>query len=73
MSNEQVNHPKHYNNYPIETIDMMVSIFGKENTANFCLMNAFKYRMRVGYKDSIKQDLAKENWYLKKYKELIKT
>ena len=40
---EAVEHPKHYNSYPIEVIDMMLSIWGKENTINFCLMNAFKY------------------------------
>ena len=67
---EAVEHPKHYNNYPIEVIDMMLSIWGKENTINFCLMNAFKYRMRLGLKDSIEQDLAKEQWYLNKANEL---
>ena len=67
---EAVEHPKHYNNYPIEVIDMMLSIWGKENTINFCLMNAFKYRMRLGLKDNIEQDLAKEQWYLNKANEL---
>lgn len=69
---EQVNNPKHYNNYPIETIDMMVSIFGIDKTIDFCYMNAFKYRMRLGHKDDIKQDLDKEKWYLSKAKELTK-
>lgn len=72
MSKEAVNHPSHYNSYPIEVIDMMLSIWGKENTINFCLMNAFKYRMRLGLKDSIEQDLAKEQWYLNKANELSK-
>lgn len=27
-------------------------------------MTAFKYRMRVGMKDAVEQDLAKERWYL---------
>ena len=70
MSKEAVNHPRHYNSYPIEVIDMMLSIWGKENTINFCLMNAFKYRMRLGLKDNIEQDLAKEQWYLNKANEL---
>jgi hypothetical protein len=69
---ENVNHPKHYNNYPIEVIEMMLRIFGKQNTINFCLMNAFKYRMRLGLKDDILQDLQKEQWYLSKAKELLK-
>lgn len=49
---------------------MMVSIFGKEYTRMWCVMTAFKYRMRLGYKDDINQDLAKEQWYLNKAKEL---
>jgi hypothetical protein len=60
----------YYNQYPIEVIDMMIALFGKEKTADFCLLNAFKYRMRVGRKDDTAHDLAKEEWYLKKYKEL---
>jgi hypothetical protein len=68
---ENVNSPTHYNQYPIETIDMMVAVFGKEKTADFCLINAFKYRMRMGRKDDVAQDLAKEQWYLNKYKQLI--
>lgn len=70
MSKEKVNHPNHYNLYPIETIDMMVAIWGKEKVIDFCLMNAFKYRMRVGYKEDVDLDLAKEQWYLNKAKEL---
>ena len=70
MNKEHVNHPKHYNQYPIEVIDMMVSIWGKEKAIDFCLMNAFKYRMRLGHKDNIEQDIAKEQWYLDKATEL---
>lgn len=69
---EYVNHPQHYNNYDMEVIEMMEKIFGKEATKSFCLLNAFKYRMRAGTKPNIpaEQDLAKEQWYLNKAKEL---
>ncbi len=67
---EKVDHPKHYNQYPIEVIDMMVAIWGREKAIDFCLMNAFKYRMRLGHKDNIEQDLAKEEWYLAKASQL---
>jgi len=70
MEEEKVDHPKHYNQYPIEVIDMMVSIWGKEKAIDFCTMNAFKYRMRLGHKDSVEQDMAKEQWYLNKAKEI---
>ena len=66
----EINHPKHYNQYPVEVIDMMIRIFGEEQTRTFCLLNAFKYRMRVGHKDDIQDDLAKEKWYLDKAHEL---
>lgn len=70
---EHVNHPSHYNNYDKEVIDMMINIWGKEQTAIFCKLNAFKYRMRMGTKpeNDILQDLKKEKWYLAKYNELI--
>ena len=69
---EQVNHPKHYNHYPIEVIDMMISIWGLSKAIDFCYMNAFKYRMRLGLKnpDHFQEDRDKEEWYLKKAKEL---
>lgn len=66
----EINHPKHYNQYPVEVIDMMIRIWGEEATRTFCILNAFKYRMRMGHKDDIEDDLAKEQWYLDKAKEL---
>lgn len=69
---EMVNHPSHYNMYGKEVIDMMVSIWGKDATAQWCEMTAFKYRMRMGSKpdNDISQDLAKEAWYLSRRDEL---
>lgn len=64
MGKEQVNHPAHYNDYSIEVIEMMARIWGVEETRMFCEMNAFKYRMRLGHKDDINQDIKKERWYL---------
>ena len=63
---EMVNHPSHYNNYDVEVIEMMKKIWGITATYNFCQMNAFKYRMRMGTKpgNDIFQDLDKEKWYL---------
>jgi len=73
-NNVDLQKSKHYNNYPIEVIDMMIGIFGKKKTSDWCLMTAFKYRMRLGTKDKnpIKDDLEKEAWYLNKAKELLK-
>lgn len=70
---EMVDHPQHYNNYEYEVIDMMRKIYGDEKTAIFCELNAFKYRMRMGTKPTspIQEDLKKEQWYLKKKKEIL--
>lgn len=69
---EGVQSPNHYNQYPIEVIEMMVRIWGIYNTIQFCYMNAFKYRMRMGSKpgQDLTQELAKETWYLNKADEL---
>lgn len=75
MNNENQDHinPQHYKNYSKEVIDMMIDIFGKENTAMYCEMNAFKYRMRMGFKpdNPVDQDLQKEKWYLNKAKQIL--
>lgn len=69
-----VNHPKHYNNYDVEVIDMMRRIWGHEATAIWCKLTAFKYRMRMGTKpgSSLEEDLEKERFYLEKMKEIAK-
>lgn len=69
---EMVNHPSHYNQYPVEVIDMMARIWGNEATAQWCEMTAFKYRMRMGHKsgNEVGMDFDKEQWYLEKAKEM---
>ena len=52
---EQVNHPQHYTTYDVETLDMMIRIWGTQETISFCKLNAFKYRMRAGHKDNAQQ------------------
>lgn len=69
---DPINHPSHYNDYDVECIEMMRRIWGDEQVAIFCKLNAFKYRMRLGHKDAIDQDLAKEQWYINKLNELKK-
>lgn len=79
-TNDPIN-PDHYKSYSVETIDMMVAIYGKEKVAIHCELNAFKYRMRMGKKKSETVDQVdghfincykKEQWYLNKAKELRK-
>lgn len=62
--------PSHYKNYPVESIEMMLRVFGPTATYWHCILTAYKYRMRLGHKDEIKQELEKESWYLNKAAEL---
>ena len=64
--------PNHYKQGDKEVIEMMVDIWGAEDVAKYCSMNAFKYRMRMGFKpnQSIEQELKKAKWYENKAKEL---
>ena len=68
---DMVSRPRHYNREgAIECIDEMVLVFGEEATANFCLLNCWKYRYRSGMKDNGFADIEKSDWYMRKYKEL---
>lgn len=69
-TNNNVDHPSHYNQGGIECIDAMISAFGKEAVENFCLCNAFKYVWRNRDKNGF-EDIDKAIWYLNKIKELI--
>lgn len=64
--------PTHYKGFDIETIDMMIDIWGKENVRNHCQMCAFKYRMRLGNKPGqpLEQEMDKIRWYESKANEL---
>lgn len=69
---EMVNHPQHYNREGgMECLDEMLMVFGREATMHFCLLNAWKYRYRAGSKWDGSEDLAKSDFYIKKYKELL--
>lgn len=66
-----VNHPSHYTQGGMETIEEMELIFGAKAVIDYCLLNAWKYRARAPYKGNPEQDMDKANWYLNKYKELV--
>jgi hypothetical protein len=62
--------PAHYQQFSVETIDMMVRIWGKEAVGMHCEITAFKYALRMGFKDPLEQDAKKRDWYLAKAAEL---
>lgn len=64
--------PEHYKGYSIETVEMMIRVWGKETVALFAEMSVFKYRMRMGKKpgEPIEREMEKIRWWETKAKEL---
>lgn len=64
MNNDAVNHPSHYTDGGIETID-----FIEAKKLPYHLGNAVKYISRAGKKDQNKtiEDLKKAVWYIERY------
>jgi hypothetical protein len=64
MKNDAVNHPSHYTDGGIETID-----FIEAKKLPYHLGNAVKYISRAGKKDQDKivEDLQKAVWYIERY------
>jgi len=73
MSYDNIN-PDHYKQGDREVWRMMIDCFGVEAYISFCLLNAFKYRMRAGKKPSASahDDFQKALWYEKQMEELCK-
>lgn len=62
-----INAPQHYQVFPNkEAIEIIASSMTTEQFYGYCLGNFLKYRLRIGAKDEVQQELGKSN----KYKEL---
>lgn len=61
QTHDYVNHPKHYNSYPVEAIEVI------ELMRYPCLANAVKYAWRAGMKNDIKEDIQKMEWYINRH------
>lgn len=57
--------PDHYKKANFECIEVMREVYGKEQLASFCRLNAFKYLFRHEKKGGV-EDLKKAMWYLEK-------
>lgn len=64
MSDDAVNHPKHYTQGGIECIDALEAALGADGVAAFCRGNAIKYLWRAGAKGDLVEDLRKAAWYI---------
>lgn len=63
---EQVNHPDHYTDGGMETIDIIKAKSSPEEFVGFLKGNVIKYVTRAGKKSNKKEDLRKAQWYLSK-------
>lgn len=71
MSEDMVNHPPHYTDGGIETIDYMKAKMPPEQFEGYLIGNVLKYVSRYGKKNGV-QDLEKARWYLDKAISLYK-
>lgn len=61
---DPVNHPPHYTDGGVETIDYIEAKLTPEQFSGYCLGNALKYISRAGKKGDAATDLAKARWYI---------
>lgn len=67
VKGDEVHSPQHYQVFPDkEAIEIIASSMTTEQFYGYCLGNFLKYRLRIGAKDEVQQELGKSN----KYKEL---
>lgn len=63
-SNDNVNHPAHYQTESgMEAIDVIEAFF----RTNYYLASTFKYMARAGKKNDEREDIEKAIWYLRRY------
>ena len=68
--NDSVNHPNHYTQGSIETIDYMESVLTKDELLGSYKFNVLKYVSRERYKNGL-EDLKKARWYLNRLIEYL--
>lgn len=68
---EQITHPGHYNQNPLECIDAIEGSMSTDEFAGFLKGNVLKYLWRYKHKGSPIEDLKKAEWYLAKLREVI--
>jgi hypothetical protein len=64
MPEDVVNHPSHYNQGGLESLDIMKAFYGENALILWCFMNAAKYILRAPHKNG-NEDIKKADFYLK--------
>lgn len=69
---DDVNHPKHYNSYSFEVVDVIDEVVPQYSSAySGHIQNAIKYIFRAPFKGTLRKDLKKAVWYLEHAIEII--
>ena len=66
---EQINHPAHYTQGSMETIEKIELLLTKEEYTGFLKGNIIKYDDRMNHKGDAENDLQKSRWYAERLKE----
>ena len=72
QTTDNVNHPKHYNQYDIECIDAIRASMSALEFQGYLKGNVEKYLWRYNYKNKPVEDLQKAQWYLGRLIEEVK-
>jgi hypothetical protein len=77
ITSDMVNHPPHYTQGGMETIDIMEAKSTPEEFKGHLKLTALKYLTRAGHKESELQDAKKTQWYVNRWvktleKEIVK-
>lgn len=73
-ASDMVNHPSHYANtdLPAEVIDIIEpTIKNYPSEVGYHVGNVIKYLLRAPYKNNLKEDVAKAEFYLKRAKDIL--
>ena len=69
-THDMVDHPAHYTDGGIETIDYMEAKSTPAEFQGHCRLSALKYVSRAGLKGDAEEDIRKAVWYLNKWLEV---
>jgi hypothetical protein len=69
---DNVNHPSHYTQGGIETIDYLQAKLTHEEFVGYLKGNVLKYMSRANIKNGV-EDYKKAQWYLNKLNEVTKS
>ena len=68
---DMINHPPHYTQGSMETIDIMEAKSTHEEFKGHLKLTALKYLTRAGHKESELQDAKKTQWYVNRWVKTI--